>query len=102
MDPAAEFKRVGLYYIAFRKAVSHIQSFAVVRQSKNRQNPWFTDEVRLAEMGFDHHHENNPAFVPPANPADAPAINAIADGDFSEEPQKLSSTCMATQPWLRG
>jgi hypothetical protein len=37
-----------------------------------------------------HHHENNTAFVPTTNPADAPAINAIANGDFSEEPQKLS------------
>jgi hypothetical protein len=39
---------------------------------------------------LDHHHENNPLFVPPANPADAPAINVIANGDFSEEPQKLN------------
>jgi hypothetical protein len=52
---------------------------------------------------MDNHHENNPAFVPPANPADAPAINVIANGDFSEKPQKLSlnlhgDPCMA----LRG
>jgi hypothetical protein len=25
-------------------------------------------------------------FVSPANPEDAPAINAIANGDFAEEP----------------
>jgi hypothetical protein len=39
---------------------------------------------------LDHHREKDSAFVPLANPADAPAINAIANGDFSEEPKKLS------------
>jgi hypothetical protein len=39
---------------------------------------------------FHHNHEQNPALVPTANPADAPTINVIANGDFSEEPQKLS------------
>jgi hypothetical protein len=33
--------------------------------------------------------EKDSAFVPTANPADTPAINVIADGDFSEEPEKL-------------
>jgi hypothetical protein len=47
---------------------------------------------------------HQPAFAPPANPADAPAINAIANGDFSEEPQKLSldlhgDPCMALRGW---
>jgi hypothetical protein len=42
----------------------------------------------------------NPAFVPTANPADVPAINAIANGEFSEKPQKVSlnlhgDPCMA-------
>ncbi len=40
---------------------------------------------------FHHDHEQHPAFVPPANPADAPAINAIPNRNFSEEPQELSS-----------
>jgi hypothetical protein len=45
----------------------------------------------------------SPTVVPSANPADAPAINAVANGDFSEEAQKLSlnlhgDPCMA----LRG
>jgi hypothetical protein len=34
-------------------------------------------------------HEQHPTFIPTANPADAPAINVIANRDFSEEPQKL-------------
>jgi oxalate decarboxylase len=34
--------------------------------------------------------EKDSAFVPTANPADTPAINVIADGDFSEKWQKLS------------
>jgi hypothetical protein len=38
---------------------------------------------------FHHDHEQHLAFVSPANPADAPTINAITNGDFSEEPQKL-------------
>jgi hypothetical protein len=50
---------------------------------------------------LDRHHENNPAFVPPANPADTQAIDVIANGDFSEEPQKLGlhwhgDPCMAS------
>jgi hypothetical protein len=39
---------------------------------------------------FHHNHEKDPALIKPANPAYAPAINVIANGDFSEEPQKLS------------
>jgi hypothetical protein len=38
---------------------------------------------------FHHHYEQHSALVPPANPAHAPAINVIADGDLSEEPEKL-------------
>jgi hypothetical protein len=38
---------------------------------------------------FHHNHEQHAALVPTANPADAPAINPTANGDFSEEPQKL-------------
>jgi hypothetical protein len=39
---------------------------------------------------FHHNHEKHSALMPPANPAYAPAINVIANRDFSEEPQKLS------------
>ena len=39
---------------------------------------------------FHDHHEQHPALVPTANPAHAPTINVIANGDFSEEPQKPS------------
>jgi hypothetical protein len=51
---------------------------------------------------LDHHHENNPASVPTGNPADTPTINAIANRDLSEEPQKLGlnlhgDPCMASR-----
>jgi hypothetical protein len=53
---------------------------------------------------FRHNREKHSAFVPPANPADAPAINVIANGDFSEEAQKFSlnlhgDPCMALRGW---
>jgi hypothetical protein len=39
-----------------------------------------------AERPLNHHNKESPAFVRPANPANAPTINAIANVDFSEEP----------------
>jgi hypothetical protein len=33
-----------------------------------------------------HHDEQHPAFIPPAQPANAPAINVIAKLDGPEEP----------------
>jgi HD-like signal output (HDOD) protein len=49
-----------------------------------------------------HHHEKHPAFVPTAQSADAPAINVIANSDFSEELQKLSLNSHGAHAWLRG
>ena len=56
---------------------------------------------RFAEMRFSTITTKSTRHLyPPANPADAPAINAIANRDFSEEPQKLGlnlhdDPCMA-------
>ena len=38
---------------------------------------------------FNHHHKQDSALVPATDPAHAPAINAFAQGDGPEEPQKL-------------
>jgi len=38
---------------------------------------------------FHHHDEQNPALVPPANPANAPAVNVIAQSDGLEQAQEL-------------
>ena len=38
---------------------------------------------------LDHDDEQDPALVPTADPANAPAIDAIADGSRPEEPQEL-------------
>jgi hypothetical protein len=48
-----------------------------------------------------HHHHEHPALIPTANPADAPTIDAIHNGDLSEEPQKLGLNLHA-DPSLRG
>ena len=40
-------------------------------------------------LPLDHHDEENPAFVPTADPANAPAIDSIAEGGRLEEPQEL-------------
>ena len=55
----------------------------------------FASEARRADRigrgwlwPFFHHHEQDTAFVPSANPAEPAAINVIANRDFSEEPQK--------------
>src|ERR1700680_4165109 len=53
---------------------------------------------------LDHHHEQHSAFIPPAQPAHAPAIQVIAKLDRLEKPQELRfnmhsplRTCMARQ-----
>jgi hypothetical protein len=53
---------------------------------------------------FNHNPNSTRHFAPTVNPADAPAINAIANGDFSERPQKPSlnlqgDPCMALRGW---
>jgi transposase len=66
-------------------------------------------------LGVARGHPWSPTVVPSANPADAPAFNVIANGDFSEEPQKLGlnlhgDPCMASMrrhsqvktPWRVG
>jgi Tfp pilus assembly protein PilX len=55
-----------------------------------------------AERPLNHHNKESPAFVRPANPANAPTINVIANGDFSEEPQKPILNLHGTNAWLCG
>ena len=47
------------------------------------------DRIGPGGFGLSTITTNSPALVPPSNPTHAPAINVIADGDFSEEPEKL-------------
>ena len=44
---------------------------------------------RGASLPFDHHYEEDPTFVPTGNPADAPTIDSIADGNWVEQAQEL-------------
>src|SRR6202162_3761098 len=59
-----------------------------------------------AGNALDHHDEQHAAFIPPTQPAHAPAINVIAELDRLEKPQELRfnmhsplRTCMARQSW---
>ena len=49
-------------------------------------------------LPLDHHHEDRMTLVPTANPAHAPAIDAVATGLKSR--RKLVSTAIATHAWV--
>jgi hypothetical protein len=45
--------------------------------------------LRDAPQPLDHHHEDYPALVPTANPANAPSVDAVADRNGVEQAQEL-------------
>jgi hypothetical protein len=91
--PCQRFVAIGKFLDAEPKQVTQAKGFKPWRRRvAYRKARWL--------WPLHHHHEQHPALVPTANPADAPSINQIANGDFSEEPQKLSlnlhgDPCMA-------